>query len=72
MKKYIRILLAICVLAIAGGCGLKKQVSVNGNYEPTQGKILIIQTNQYLPENISYWLYCCWRKWPNSRRQVYI
>ena len=52
MKKVISILLGICVLALATSCGLKKQVSVNGNYEPTQGKIAIIQTNQYLPENI--------------------
>ena len=52
MKNLITILLGVCILAMATGCGLKKQVSVNGNYEPTIGKIPIIQTNQSLPTNI--------------------
>ncbi len=52
MKKILYMIYSICLLFIAGSCGLKKQVSVNGNYAPTQGKISIIQTNQYLPTNI--------------------
>lgn len=52
MKKFISILLGFSVILLVSSCGLKKQVSVNGTYEPTQGKISIIQTNQYLPDNI--------------------
>ncbi len=52
MKKKIYIICTLCLLFIVASCGLKKQVSVNGNYASTQGKILLIQTNQYLPTNI--------------------
>ena len=52
MKTKLYIFYSLCLLFLAASCGLKKQVSVNGRYEPTQGKISIIQTNQYLPTNI--------------------
>ena len=52
MKNKLYIFSSLCLLFIAVSCGLKKQVSDNGRYEPTQGKISIIQTNQYLPTNI--------------------
>ena len=52
MKKYITVFLSIILILVVAGCGLKKDVSVNGHYEPTVGKIPIIQTNQSLPSNI--------------------
>lgn len=52
MKKFISIFLSFLILSIVTSCGLKKDISVNANYEPTIGKIPIVQTNQSLPTNI--------------------
>lgn len=52
MKKFTSlILLCIGILFFVSSCSLKKQISVNGKYEPTVGKIALIQTNQYIPSN---------------------
>ena len=52
MKKVVYLLfVCFCVIVLCTSCSLKKQISVNGHYEPTIGKISIIQTNQYLPSN---------------------
>ena len=52
MKKYISLFFCFFIFAIVTGCSLKKDISVNAHYEPTIGKIPIVQTNQSLPSNI--------------------
>ena len=52
MKRFTYyILLCFGILFFVSSCSLKKQISVNGQYEPTVGKIALIQTNQYVPSN---------------------
>lgn len=52
MKKFIYyIFLCAVIFYVLSSCKLKKQISVNRKYEPTVGKIALIQTNQYIPSN---------------------
>ena len=51
MKILHYILLAMLFSITLSSCGLKKQVSVKEKYPPTT-EVKIIQTNQYLPDNL--------------------
>ena len=52
MKRFTYyIFLCVGILIFVSSCSLKKQISVNGQYEPTVGKIAFIQTNQHVPSN---------------------
>jgi len=52
MKNFLYILSLLLVVVTLGSCSLKKQIYVKQYYPPTEGNIPIIQTNQYLPQNI--------------------
>ena len=51
MKILHYILFAMLFSITLSSCGLKKQVSVKEKYPPTT-EVKIIQTNQYLPDNL--------------------
>lgn len=52
MNSFFKYLSATLIITCLSACALKKQVSVNAYYPPSEGHIPIIQTNQSLPQNI--------------------
>lgn len=51
MKLFKYILFVVLFSILMSACGLKKQVYVKDKYPPTT-EVKIIQTNQYLPDNL--------------------